>query len=360
MKRNIKLSIIGWLLGCIGGLNVEAQTVDIIGSDNNNKKETQEIIIRKKGDKDTKLTMEISSDKILINGKPIAEFNEDGLTINNRKVIIRDGNKVTFDFGKKIDDELEKNFKFNIEKNFDENNLNSDIRDEKSYTFLGVNTEKNEDGAVIISVIKNSPAEKAGLQKDDVIYKINDSKIEKPSSLSDIIRAMKPGDKAKVYFLRNGKKKDEKITLAENKMQMSTTRVFSFTKPDGSVKTLTIPNPPMPPSPPGFEENWGKNFDESFFEPRRPKLGLKIQDTEEGNGVKVLEVEETSASATAGLLKDDLITEIGNVKVKNTDDAREQLQQNSAKNNYSIKAKRNGNEMTFTIKIPKKLKTANL
>lgn len=353
MKTNIKLSIIGWLLGCIGGLNANAQTTEVITNDNG-KKETQEIIIRKKGEKDTKLTLEITGDKVIINGKPIAEFNEDGLTINNKKIIIKEGDKVTFDFGKNFENEIEKTFK----NNFDDGVIIS--LTEKAYTFLGVFTEKNTEGAIILNVTKNSPAEKAGLQKDDIIYKINDIKIESPSSLSDMVRGMKPGDKVKLYFLRDGKKKDEKITLSENKMSVSANRVFSITKPDGSVKTLTIPRVPMPPAPPGFENNWEKNFDGSVFEMRRTKLGLKIQDTEEGNGVKVLEVETGSASATAGLLKEDIITEIGNVKVSNTDDAREQLQENNEKSNYSIKAKRKGNEMTFTIKIPKKLKTANL
>ena len=93
---------------------------------------------------------------------------------------------------------------------------------------------------------------------------------------------------------------------------------------------------------------------------RRPKLGLKIQDVEEASGVKVLEVEEGSAAAIAGLKKDDIITEIGGVKVKNTDEAREQLMENSSKNAYPITVKRNNAEMKFEVKIPKKLKTANL
>ena len=68
----------------------------------------------------------------------------------------------------------------------------------------------------------------------------------------------------------------------------------------------------------------------------------------------------SSAAATAGLQKDDLITEIAGVKVQNTDEAREQLQINKEKSSYSLKANRNGIEMSFTIKIPKKLKTVNL
>jgi serine protease Do len=94
--------------------------------------------------------------------------------------------------------------------------------------------------------------------------------------------------------------------------------------------------------------------------PRQKKLGLRIQDTEDGNGVKVLDVDENSSAATAGMKKDDIVTEVGGVKVNNTDEVREQLEENREKSSYNIKAKRDGKEMSFEIKIPKKLKTANL
>ena len=93
---------------------------------------------------------------------------------------------------------------------------------------------------------------------------------------------------------------------------------------------------------------------------RQQKLGLKIQDTEDSKGVKVLEVDKDSPAEKAGLKKDDIVTEIGGKKVSNTDEVREQLHENHDKSAYTIKVKRNGSEMSFDIKIPKKLKTANL
>ena len=354
MKNNIKGTIIGWLLATVAGFGAEAQVNDN-ATPKAEKKETQEIIIRKKGDKDTKVTVEITNNKVMVNGKPLAEFSEDGITINNRKIIVKDGNSMSFDFGDKLNGRIERN----IEEMFNDGGFGN--KEEETYTFLGVSTEENKDGALVQNVTKNSPAEKAGLQKNDIIYKVENKEINNPADLSTAIRSMKSGDKVKVYFLRDGKKKDEKVTLAENKVVMQTNRVFSFKKPDGTEQTITIPRPPMPPAPPGFDEQtWDNNFDNSFFEPNRKKLGLKIQDTEDGNAVKILDVEPTSAAATAGLQKDDLITEIGGVKVQNTDEAREQLQVNKEKASYALKAKRNGNEMSFTIKIPKKLKTANL
>ena len=184
------------------------------GQDDKKKdKEAEEIIIRKNGDKEINMKVEINGDKIIVNGKPLAEFKDDQITINKRKMIIRDGDKMmAFDFGPG-------GKTFNMGDGF-----MKDWSDDKEETaaFLGVTTEKTDDGAKITEVVKESAAEKAGLKKDDVL------------------------------------------------------------------------------------------------------------------------------------------TEVGGKKISNTDEAREQLQENKEKAAYNIKAKRNGSEMSFDIKIPKKLKTANL
>ena len=70
--------------------------------------------------------------------------------------------------------------------------------------------------------------------------------------------------------------------------------------------------------------------------------------------------EKDSPAEKAGLQKDDLLTEINGQKINSTDDAREQLRETQDKSTYNIKATRNGIEKNFDIKIPKKLKTADL
>lgn len=66
--------------------SVTAQDDKVIEKD---KKASQEIIIRKKGEKDTKITVEIKGDKVTINGKPLSEFKDDEITINKRNIIVR-------------------------------------------------------------------------------------------------------------------------------------------------------------------------------------------------------------------------------------------------------------------------------
>ncbi len=369
MKKNITLTILGWFFASMLGQTAYAQNEKIEkeeviikdGPASKDQKETQEIIIRKRGDKNTKITLDISGGKVLINGKPMAEFSEDGITINNRKMIIRDGNKITMDFSGDMLGDLD-----NLDKLEGLSNITIDKLDERkmffgngeiSKTFLGVNTENDKDGAKITRVEKESPAEKAGLLKDDIIYKLQDKKIGDMEALSEAISAMKPDENAKIYFLRDGKKKEATAKLALRKNSFDINRSYVFKMPNGKTRSLTVPKMPVRPQ---FDMRGNYDFGGVFMDARRPKLGIKIRDTEEGNGVEILEVEEGSISATAGLLNADVVTEIGGTKVTNTDEAREQLRENASKSTYSIKAKRNGKEMDFTIKIPKILKTANL
>ena len=135
------------------------------------KKESQEIIIRKKGDKDTKIIVEIKGDKVTINGKPISEFKDGDITINKRDIKIWDGQR-NFSFAPGEDMEM-----------FFDGPLKGSIAGEKR-AFLGVTTNTTTDdskeaktnGAEITNITSGSAAEKAGLKEGDIITKINDKK----------------------------------------------------------------------------------------------------------------------------------------------------------------------------------------
>jgi serine protease Do len=231
----------------------------------------------------------------------------------------------------------------------------------------GDNNDKKPDGAAVTGISKGSAAEKAGLKEGDVITKINDKKIEDPQALTEAIGSFKPKDEVTVYYKRDGKDMSSKTTLGETNSPGSV--AYSFSGPRGQMRSFSMPRTPgMDLTSPQIEMWNGDGMPGldnlrpqgiNIF-PRHQKLGLKIQDTEEGNGVKVLDTDKDSPAEKAGLKKDDIVTEIGGVKITNTDEAREQLMENAEKFAYTIKAKRNGSEMSFDIKIPKKLKTADL
>lgn len=62
-------------------------------------------------------------------------------------------------------------------------------------------------GVMLVEVLENSPAEKAGLQRTDLIIGIDDVKVFKMSDISGYITNKKPGDKVKITFIREGKDK---------------------------------------------------------------------------------------------------------------------------------------------------------
>ncbi len=342
------------------------------GGKEKNVKATEEVIIRKKGSKDVSLTIEIKGDKITINGKPLAEFRDDNISINKRRMVIRGGDGFNFNFREGMGEAYP---------GFDNMQLWGDGDDgaEEKRAFLGVTSEDDEAGARITAVSKESAAAKAGLQENDVITKLGDKQIEGPDDLSEAVAAHKPGEEVKVTYKRGGKENTIKAKLGERVQRK--VRSYRMTAPrtgrnyQGDERVFEMPEMNRQLEKMGgrmaelqglreLQALDGRNFEYNngnfFFHNGRPKLGLKIQDLEEGDGVKVTEAEEGTAAAKAGLKKDDVITEIGGKKIKNTDDAREELKPVEGKSSYNIKAKRNGTEMSFDVKVPKKIKTASL
>jgi serine protease Do len=70
-------------------------------------------------------------------------------------------------------------------------------------------------GVVVLEVIKDSPAAKAGLQKDDVIQTLNGEKLSKMEVLRQIIKTKKVGDDVTLQVWRSGKVLNLTLTLQE-------------------------------------------------------------------------------------------------------------------------------------------------
>lgn len=64
------------------------------------------------------------------------------------------------------------------------------------------------------AVVKNGPADKAGIQNKDIITKINDKVIGDKGSVASLIGEYKPGDTIQLTVLRGGKTFDVRVTLA--------------------------------------------------------------------------------------------------------------------------------------------------
>ncbi|GGM44518.1 hypothetical protein GCM10011608_31530 [Micromonospora sonchi] len=85
-----------------------------------------------------------------------------------------------------------------------------------SHPSLGVGVSNAPDGgAVINNVTPGSAAERAGLQRGDVITRFGDKAINDANDLVGAVQAGKVGDQAEVIFQRNGAEATATVTLAE-------------------------------------------------------------------------------------------------------------------------------------------------
>jgi serine protease Do len=228
--------------------------------------------------------------------------------------------------------------------------------------FLGVLSEENELGAKINEVSEGSPAEKAGLKKDDIITNVNDEKITGPKDLYEAIGKYKPSDKVQISILKNGTKTKLTAELEKNKAQS-----FSYSMPNQGI---TIEPNFVPNTPRGRGNNGTQRFGfelpqmpelNSFFgNIEKPKLGISVEDVEENEGVKISSVSENSPAAKAGLKEDDIITEVNDKKVKDVDGIKPIIKGATEGTIFKFNITRNGKKTVIEVKIPKKLKTADL
>jgi hypothetical protein len=91
-----------------------------------------------------------------------------------------------------------------------------------------------------------------------------------------------------------------------------------------------------------------------------PKMGISIEDVEEGSGAKVLEVTEGSPAAKAGIAKNDIIIAVDGKEIKDVTALQEKAGTLEAGSTLSVKLTRDGKSKEVTVKIPKKVKKANI
>ncbi|WP_126445493.1 DegQ family serine endoprotease [Sulfuricystis multivorans] len=70
-------------------------------------------------------------------------------------------------------------------------------------------------GALVASVEKGSPADKAGIEAGDVILRFNDKPVAQSSDLPRIVGNTKPGTRASVQVWRGGRTKELTVTVGE-------------------------------------------------------------------------------------------------------------------------------------------------
>lgn len=311
------------------------------------KTERQQIIITRNGDKDEKTVVEIQGDKVKVNGKDVADLKDVQVHVNN----LRTTNGFSYSLPGR------NNYGTGW---VDYGKAGSLYKLDSNRAMLGVVTDAADKGAEIQSITKGSAAEKAGLKKGDVITKIDSRKIDATDDVSDAVRAHKPGDKVTITFLRDDKEQKATAELGRWKGMTSvqafgTSRGFQGFDNQGLQNQMNDLNQRLQ----GMSVAPRIRMNGEFFG-NRPKLGLSVQDTDDGKGVKVLEADDDGNAAKAGIKEGDVITQIDDKAVNGADEISKLVKEKKDQSSLRLQILRNGKPQTVEVKMPRKLKTVDL
>jgi len=147
--------------------------------------------------------------------------------------------------------------------------------------------EKAE-GALVAEVIEDSPAEKSGLERGDIVISFDGKNIASPNELQRVVANTPPNKRVKAKVMRDGKTRTLTVKVGAMPDEIPETAKAVTTGLGLTVQTLT------------------PELAEQFDWPRGEK------------GVLITNVESGSAGAEAGLRRGDLVKEINRQAVEDT------------------------------------------
>ncbi len=295
----------------------------------------QSIIIHQKNSTNEKVTVVIDGNNITVNGKPVDDFKSKDIDIIRQDMAMDDADVF-------VNGEMPPMAPM-APRPPQMKSFNRDMMRTIHYNsaFLGVMTEKSDQGAKITEVTDSSAAAKAGLKEGDIITKIGDDKVTGPDDLYKAVGKHKAGEKLTVTYLRNGKQSTANATLSKSEQ----VKVYSWNAPGGDEMYKNY-------QPYNFSFSWDGD---------KPRLGISAQDTEDGNGVKILDIDDDDSPAgKAGLKEDDIITQVNGKAITSTEDLKQSMHDLKKGDTVKITYKRNNLTQTVDVKFPKELKTVDL
>jgi len=182
---------------------------------------------------------------------------------------------------------------------------------------------KESVGALIGDVLKDGPAEKAGIQRGDVITTFDGAVIDGVTTLRNIVAATEVGKKVKVVVIRNGKEKTLEVTTGEQDAGLQA-------KGEGTAETF---------------EKFGLSTQELTPEMAK-QLGYEGLE-----GVVVSDVEQGSPAGEAGLRRGDLIQEVNRQPIKSLADYNKAMANVSEKDGFLLLVRR-GENTTYVVVNP--------
>ena len=172
---------------------------------------------------------------------------------------------------------------------------------------------------IVLRVLKNSPAEKAGLQDGDVIVAFNGEQITSTRKLTRMIAEVAPDHKADITVVRNGSEMQIPVVMGKRDPRyLIRSGGLNFPSVPG---ILQMPNTPV--IPPDFRDERVVVWNLS----KRRTIGVQVTSLtkqladyfgiSEGKGLLINSVNANSPAERAGLQAGDVIIAVNENKISN-------------------------------------------
>jgi serine protease Do len=210
-----------------------------------------------------------------------------------------------------------------------------------------------ERGAVLGTVVPESPAAKAGMKENDVVLEINGQRVEGTEQFRRLIHEIPPGRTASLTIWRDGRSQNVKVTIG--KPDANNLRVYS-----GNPKAYAFKMPQLPEMPDLSGLEHLRTF--TMVSPGHPLLGIDVESLDgdfgkyfgapDGEGVLVRGVFNNSPAAKAGMKVGDVITSLDGERIHSTSELREKLLNKHDEKTIKLGLLRNKAELSISVELP--------
>ena len=153
---------------------------------------------------------------------------------------------------------------------------------------------KSLNGALISNVGEDTPAEDAGLEQGDIVIAFNGEDVLDSNDLRNFVGLLQPGTRADVTYLRDGRRRTTRISVAE--------------APDVETETIEAD-----------DDNDSASVDQAMMEAFDGAEVSNIPDDLElrggDDGVYIAKVERGSRASRSGLRRGDIIRQVGKKEI---------------------------------------------
>lgn len=179
---------------------------------------------------------------------------------------------------------------------------------------------KEEKGALVGDVVEESPAEKAGIQRGDIITAYEGKKIDEPYQLRNTVANTTPGKEIELTIIRENTTKTIKITISEQPVEMQKPTKGEY---DNLLRGVTVQN-------------------------LTPEIYKQLNLPKRLKGVVVSDIEEDSPAAMV-LTQGDIIQEINRKKITSTRDYENIVAKIKPEEDILLLVFRNGSSIYITL-----------